>query len=846
MPRTTPTPVDSPVDGPAPEALRTTLLSTVPAAMRTKVGAESYVALVDGRLCLYYTRFSTARQTDLSTERQIEDCERYREAAGLTLAEDGIYSDEARSGLYMIGRESLAGMLARVEKGDIKVVVIADPSRLARDAVDLAWLHRELHRLGVELHAAKDGKLDATKIAVYGIVSQSTVDQILHNTSHARRAMVRMLLVPWGAKNFGFERDGHVRGMVKVCEAERAIVLEIFRLAKQGVPYAEIARILNAEGKIGRRKNPWTGQMIALVLRNVLYRGIIAYSRRKHVRDHSTLKYKWTFRPVNEWVVGFAEHLAIVDDELWAASRPPERPPSVEARAPARKGGFLLSNLVNCPECGKHMKAMGDGGSGSGNRFICSDYENNKECQNGRSWKMPWIEAATLRVLADTLDDRSLHEPYLRKLAAEAGRAAAEVAARRPELQRTVDRLFQELRDSYDPGNVENLPKAIVLQIRSDLSARYEESSQALSNLASPHAAIDVAARVAELGDLSDSLREISSGEAIDLGTPEGLRLKGAIRGLLRGVVPTPDPNSRGVRVEVTLAEMGFYDASPAAKEGPSRVVSGTHVPPSLAEMRLATARKKAARLLDSGVCTLADETWEAIRPLVPAAAVRALGPGAGDGRRLVEATLLRLRLGRPWAAIPSTYGSPTALEAGIGKLVDSDAWDGILSILGTREPSLLDGLELVRAGHVSKPTGARRRLSTGSLTRAGRGAIVRLVSRPQGATLEEIAAETGQGKQAIRTALTRLRKLGLHANRAWRPDGSGAWHAMPIEAGAVPRPGSPMGTSTILRPDGGRSAPPAAPDRRPAGVAAPRGRRAARPTKAPAARLPAAARRSA
>ena len=62
------------------------------------------------------------------------------------LVENGIYSDEARSGFSMIGREALEELLIRVRRGGIEVCVIAECSRLARDSVDLVWLHRELAR----------------------------------------------------------------------------------------------------------------------------------------------------------------------------------------------------------------------------------------------------------------------------------------------------------------------------------------------------------------------------------------------------------------------------------------------------------------------------------------------------------------------------------------------------------------------------------------------------------------------------------------------------------------------------------------------------------------------------
>ncbi|MBE7201609.1 MAG: recombinase family protein, partial [Parafilimonas terrae] len=255
-----------------PEALRERLLASAPFITRKSDRARPVLARSASDAAVIYTRYSTTRQFELSTTRQVEDATGYLQRSGLALAEDGTYSDEGRSGRYIAGREQLDAMLKRCKSdGNIRAVVIADPSRLSRDMVDLAWLHRKLARMGIELHSAASGRLDAGQVVLHAFLSQQQVQTLVHVTRHARRAMVRVGKVPWGPRTFGYERDGHVPGNVKPCGVEAEIVRDIFRLSASGVSDVRIALVLNGERRLGRRKNDWDDASVRRVLNNPMY-----------------------------------------------------------------------------------------------------------------------------------------------------------------------------------------------------------------------------------------------------------------------------------------------------------------------------------------------------------------------------------------------------------------------------------------------------------------------------------------------------------------------------------------------------------------------------------------------
>lgn len=84
------------------------------------------------RVAVAYMRTATAERVGsrISLERQRRTCEQYAHALGLRLST--IYADVGVSGLSE-HRPALDQMMGDLAHGGIRCVVVADPSRLARD-----------------------------------------------------------------------------------------------------------------------------------------------------------------------------------------------------------------------------------------------------------------------------------------------------------------------------------------------------------------------------------------------------------------------------------------------------------------------------------------------------------------------------------------------------------------------------------------------------------------------------------------------------------------------------------------------------------------------------------------
>lgn len=285
-----------------------------------------------------------------STENQIEALRRYAETRGMEIVRT--YSDEARSGLNIEGRNGLRELLRDVESGkaDFSVVLVYDVSRWGRfqDVDESAYYEYICKRTNVRIHYCaeqfeNDGSLSSSLLKTIKRTMAGEYSRELSVKVFAGQCrLIERGFRQGGPAGYGLRRqliDQHrnpkevlTRGKHKSIQTDRVILVpgpehetrivrEIYDLfTRQGSTESEIAGWLNGQGLSTDLERPWTRGTVRQILTNPKYAGTNVYNRRSF-----KLKRKRICNPPEMWIrldnaftpiisaEQFAEALAIIE-----------------------------------------------------------------------------------------------------------------------------------------------------------------------------------------------------------------------------------------------------------------------------------------------------------------------------------------------------------------------------------------------------------------------------------------------------------------------------------------------------------------------------------------------------
>lgn len=422
-----------------------------------------------------YARFSTEMQSVNSIKDQLRVCGRLAAQHGFAVVAD--FSDAAISG-GTAARPGYQKMLEAARRGDLDVILAEDTSRLWRNLAEQAPRLAELEDLGVHVVTHDlDTRSESAGIlgAVLGAASAGYRKEIGRRTRRGLEGLARAGR-PTGGKAYAYIAAADSgTGQVEVNPTEAATVVRIYELYAGGASPRTIAELLNAENvpspgstwkRESRRKSKWLLSGIwgdprrgLGILNNEQYIGRVVWNRFKWVRSAAdSSRRRYVLNPEAEWIVRHEERLRIVTDDLWQRVKRRQRAraetigASVRAglagaatARPGRPQQYLLSGLVQCPECGSNYVI------GPHRQYRCASNFNggSSACSNAARFLREEAEHELLAGLRDRLLRRDVVEAVRRRVA-EIVRAqskppskgrAKEVA----ELERQRDRLVDAI-----------------------------------------------------------------------------------------------------------------------------------------------------------------------------------------------------------------------------------------------------------------------------------------------------------------------------------------------------------------------------------------------------------------
>ena len=267
-----------------------------------------------------YARFSTDLQRDKSIDDQVALCTAHAAREGLNVART--YSDRARTSSTMIGRDGLQDMLADAREDRFDVVVVEALDRLSRDQGDLAAIWKRLEFLGIPILAVNDGKADAIRVGVHGLLRQIWLDGHRKKVHRGQSGVIRDGRHA-GGRAYGYAPVPGKPGELTIVEHEAEIIRRIFESYAAGDSPRTIAAALNAEAVPPPRGVRWNASTINGnpqrgygILSNEIYRGEIVWNRVQMIRDPETGKRVSRPNPECDWRRAAAPHLRIVNQPL--------------------------------------------------------------------------------------------------------------------------------------------------------------------------------------------------------------------------------------------------------------------------------------------------------------------------------------------------------------------------------------------------------------------------------------------------------------------------------------------------------------------------------------------------
>lgn len=342
-----------------------------------------------------YVRLSVLSEESTSIETQSREIAAYCEKNGWKYdPQRDLFADPGVSGSNRrVRRPKFEELMANLDRYDRIVVWKLD--RFTRRLAELTAVIEELEKKRVALVSIQDNvdTSDPTKrlvIAVMGGLAEQEASNIKLRVKAAQETMAKSGRWKGGNRPYGWRSEPRVdgRGVKLVLVPEEAEVLrKAVRLAISGQGPGPIAKVLNADGHLSSKGNPWTDQAIKGILRSPLMVGW-------HEANGVVTR--------NEDGHPLVAHEPLISESDWNRVKKGLLTRSVVR---PQKDGAMLSGLLFCGLCGGRMHGASSLTNASANYRCRNRYTLNKDCPGTSVKALPvdqLIGEVVLTILAES------------------------------------------------------------------------------------------------------------------------------------------------------------------------------------------------------------------------------------------------------------------------------------------------------------------------------------------------------------------------------------------------------------------------------------------------------------
>jgi DNA invertase Pin-like site-specific DNA recombinase len=444
------------------------------------------------KIVLFYARYSTDRQHDVSIETQIELGEAFVKKQGWTLA--ATYSDAAISGTTFNSRPGIQSLMAHVKRERIDVVLCVTVDRLSRDMEHSAKILKELRYRDADIWTVHAGTpVTDLEMALRAALSHELVEQIRYRT----REGMKMAVTKGKAAtrlSYGYvlsqQRDANgdrIRGLRDIDPVKAEIIRRIFRLYADGMSPQDIASLLNSEGLEGPDGIAWRDTAVrgwksrgTGILNNESYIGRIVWNKQQYRKNPGTERRTARLNDRSEWIVKEVPSMRIVSDELWNAARARDEEVAAQYHSGAtnrlnatQRPEYLLSRMLECAECGGPYAISGK------DRYSCTNRKKRLPiedlggacCGNSKTITRHELEERVLNCIPAAFYSLDIFDRISQKMIAHEVTKLKSVPSRKNQvtaelakIKSTQTSLMQQIQDRHS----ENRPRLAILDDQLD------------------------------------------------------------------------------------------------------------------------------------------------------------------------------------------------------------------------------------------------------------------------------------------------------------------------------------------------------------------------------------------
>jgi site-specific DNA recombinase len=318
-----------------------------------------------------YARVSTERQERQQTiESQLSLLRTWAVTSNHELSDAHGYCDEGYSG-SRIDRPGLDRLRDAVRDGEVSIIAILSPDRLARKYAYQVLLLEEFRRAGCTVlflqHPISDNPNDQLLLQIQGAVAEYERAILGERFRRGKLQKARAGQFLGGRPPYGYHylrKAESVPGRLIIDESESEVVRLIYAwLVDEQMTIRQILKRLNASSWLPRSgRKPWSPSTVHHILADPVYRGT-AYSNRYQFvppekprglrKPQSSENTCRRLKPQEEWIP--IPVPALITQELWDRAQAQLARNSTLSFRHNTKYRYLLRCLLTCAHCGLAM-----------------------------------------------------------------------------------------------------------------------------------------------------------------------------------------------------------------------------------------------------------------------------------------------------------------------------------------------------------------------------------------------------------------------------------------------------------------------------------------------------------